>query len=119
MSANVSRKRSHIEGQEDGHAENLSEIDDSGGLRQRERDERFWFEDGTIILVAGKVEFKVYAHPLVEHSPVFKDMLSLPREEGTFTDASKPPVEALVHLPDPPDDLRYLFEVIMPAKVLW
>ncbi|TFK84837.1 hypothetical protein K466DRAFT_601699 [Polyporus arcularius HHB13444] len=118
MSANVSRKRSHIEGQEDGHAEKLSEIDDSGGLGQREQDERFWFEDGTIILVAGKVEFKVYARPLVEHSPVFKDMLSLPQEEGTFMDASKPPVEALVHLPDSPDDLRYLFEVIMPAKVL-
>ena len=47
------------------------------------RDEEFWFDDGTIVLVAGDIEFKVYARPLVGHSLVFKDILSLPQPEAT------------------------------------
>ena len=43
------------------------------------RDEEFWYEDGTIILIAADVEFRVYRGPLEKHSAVFRDMLSFPQ----------------------------------------
>ena len=44
-----------------------------------ERDENFWYEDGTIILIAATVGFRVYRGPLAKHSPVLRDMLSFPQ----------------------------------------
>ncbi|OJT06025.1 hypothetical protein TRAPUB_3123 [Trametes pubescens] len=43
------------------------------------KDEELWFEDGTLILIARDVKFRIYKGPLIAHSPVFKDMLSLPQ----------------------------------------
>lgn len=40
----------------------------------RARDAEFWFEDGTIVLVARDVEFRVYKSILADHSPVFSNM---------------------------------------------
>ncbi|RDX48949.1 hypothetical protein OH76DRAFT_1351594 [Lentinus brumalis] len=120
MSARITRKRARLDGidipdlPKIGRVDEWAESDSEG--EERARDEEFWFDDGTIVLIAGQVEFKVYARPLVEHSPVFKDMLSLPQPESTT--ASKVPIRPRVHLSDSPDDLRYLFEVLMPAKVL-
>ncbi|RPD58570.1 hypothetical protein L226DRAFT_572898 [Lentinus tigrinus ALCF2SS1-7] len=112
MSAHVSRKRARTEVQEDAATE---AIDDSDAGGQPVRDEEYWFEDGTIILLAGNVEFKVYACLLVKHSPVFKDMLSLPQPEDASSNPVRPPT---VRLEDFPDDLKYVFEVIMPANAL-
>ncbi|TFK84838.1 hypothetical protein K466DRAFT_588600 [Polyporus arcularius HHB13444] len=44
-------------------------------------------------------------------------MLSLP-QPGTATDARHVHDHPLVHLSDSPEDLKYLFGVVMPAKVL-
>ncbi|RPD58558.1 hypothetical protein L227DRAFT_576943 [Lentinus tigrinus ALCF2SS1-6] len=44
-----------------------------------ERTKLFWPEDGTIILLAGQVKFRVYRGVLTEHSPLFAEMLSLPQ----------------------------------------
>ena len=38
------------------------------------KDKEFWFNDGTVILVAQDVEFCIYKGILAEHSPVFSDM---------------------------------------------
>ncbi len=45
----------------------------------KKRDNELWFEDRTVILVARDVEFRVYKGLLADHSPVFRDMFSLPQ----------------------------------------
>ena len=77
-----------------------------------QRDSELWFEDGTIILVARGVGFKVYRGPLVDHSPVFKDMLSLPQPAATQVAPACP----VIPLPDSPADLRHVLRVLMPTK---
>ena len=56
---------------------------DEGGLedRVRARDEDFWFEDGTVVLVAEGVEFRVYEGLLADHSPVLRDMFMFSGED--------------------------------------
>lgn len=109
MSAQRARKRARIDGEQEG----AQDTHDGSPVR----DEEFWFEDGTIVLVAGDIEFKVYARPLVRHSLVFKDMLSLPQPEATDASNALAPPPA-VHLSDSPGDLRYVFEVLMPVQEL-
>ncbi|KAH9887005.1 hypothetical protein C8Q73DRAFT_714271 [Cubamyces lactineus] len=41
-------------------------------------DDDLWFEDGNVIVVAGDTEFRLFKGPLVAHSLVFEEMLSLP-----------------------------------------
>ncbi|KAL1938152.1 hypothetical protein VTO73DRAFT_11981 [Trametes versicolor] len=78
----------------------------------RKRDEEFWYCDGSIILVAGDVEFRIYKGLLADHSPVFKDMFSLPQPPATASPTNDPcPV---VYLSDSPDDLRHVLRAYMP-----
>lgn len=44
---------------------------------------KFWFEDGTVVLVADVegVEFRVYKGPLADHSPVLGDMFMFSGED--------------------------------------
>ena len=58
--------------------------------------------------------FKIYRGPLVQHSQVFKDMLSVPQP---------PPAEAVcndalhtVRLTDSPEDLRHFLRALVPSK---
>ncbi|KAI0351203.1 hypothetical protein OH77DRAFT_957746 [Trametes cingulata] len=71
----------------------------------------FWYEDGTIILTAGNEAFKVYKGPLIEYSPVFRDMLSLPQPDS-HQDQSCP----IIPLSDAPLDVSCLLGVFMPSK---
>ncbi|KAH9916564.1 uncharacterized protein BXZ73DRAFT_105759 [Epithele typhae] len=43
------------------------------------RDEEFWFDDGSIILLVQNVEFRIYKGLLTEHSSAFVDLFSLPQ----------------------------------------
>ncbi len=106
MATCVPRKRARLE--EDGELEGM------GG--KAERDKTFWFHDGTIVVLAGNIEFKVYAGPLIEHSPVFQVMFSLPQAgaDPSAADRVRPPV----HLSDSPCELRYLFELMLPSETL-
>lgn len=73
------------------------------------RDEEFWFEDGTVTLVAGNIQFLVYRGVLASHSPVFADMFSLPQPLPN-DDSPEPPIPTIhiVYLSDSPEDLRHL-----------
>ena len=75
------------------------------------RDEEFWFEDGNVILVARDVEFRIYKGLLADHSPVFRDMFSLPQPPAP-SDGEIPPCP-IVHLSDSPEDLRYVLRIYM------
>lgn len=68
----------------------------------------FWFEDGSVILLAGSVAFKVHRGQLARHSEVFRDLLSLPQpiDEASFEGCP------LVELHDSPTDLWYLLRAL-------
>ncbi|RDX49030.1 hypothetical protein OH76DRAFT_1382842 [Lentinus brumalis] len=81
---------------------------------QSQRDEEFWFEDGSIILVARDVEFRVYMRVLADHSTVFADMFSLPQPASV---TSNPTCDIpTVHLEDSPEDLRHILRALLPRQ---
>ena len=82
-----------------------------------ERDKEFWYKDGTIILMAGDFEFRVYRGPLERHSPVFRDMLSMPQppESGNKDKENGCPV---IPLSDSPQELRHLLRAVAVGDTL-
>ncbi|EIW56927.1 uncharacterized protein TRAVEDRAFT_128217 [Trametes versicolor FP-101664 SS1] len=90
---------------------------DSDESVARTRDDEFWYSDGSIILVARDVEFRVYKGLLTHHSPVFRDMFSLAQPPAV---SSSVPVESaetlcpVVRLSDSPEDMRHILRVYMP-----
>ncbi|EJF60257.1 hypothetical protein DICSQDRAFT_63341, partial [Dichomitus squalens LYAD-421 SS1] len=78
------------------------------------RDYGLWYEDGTIILIARNVEFRVYRGPLAKHSPLFRDMLSNPQPiepHLLYQEQEQSPECPLIHLSDSPEDLRHVLRV--------
>ncbi|RPD58554.1 hypothetical protein L226DRAFT_489919 [Lentinus tigrinus ALCF2SS1-7] len=80
-----------------------------GAIEEHKQDEEFWYEDGNIVLVVGDVKFRVFRGILADHSPVFREMFSLPQ----------PPVEAtcpcpVIHLIDSPKEMRHILRVCFP-----
>ncbi|RDX48944.1 hypothetical protein OH76DRAFT_1404136 [Lentinus brumalis] len=114
MSARVTRKRARMEAEQaEEHVGSTSATESvDASTPDFERDEELWYEDGTIILVARGIGFKVYKGPLVDHSPVFKDMLSLPQPATTAAAPNCP----VIPLPDSPADLRHVLRLLMPSK---
>ncbi|KAI0742511.1 hypothetical protein C8Q80DRAFT_1188920 [Daedaleopsis nitida] len=82
------------------------------------RDDEFWFQDGNLLLVTQDVEFRVYQGPLIAHSPVFKDMLSLPQPEPPRYEREGSSSCPTVHLSDSPEDLRHFLRVFVSGKAL-
>ncbi|KAI1795381.1 hypothetical protein LXA43DRAFT_882046 [Ganoderma leucocontextum] len=77
------------------------------------RDEELWFEDGTVALVAGNVEFCFYKDLLEDQSPVFRDMFASPQPS---TPPGEPSECARVHLSDSAEDVRELLRMLLPDK---
>lgn len=80
------------------------------------RDDKFWFEDGNIVLIARNIEFRVYKGILAKHSSVFQDMFSLPppvAPESSRDTAAPADACPVVHLSDSPEDLRHVLRVCM------
>ncbi|PIL26280.1 hypothetical protein GSI_12036 [Ganoderma sinense ZZ0214-1] len=90
-------------------------------LRAREaarKDEEFWLEDGTVILVARDVEFRVYKGLLSSLSPVFKALFA---ECQTLRRVSVDEQQTLscpvVPVSDSPEDLRHLLRVCFTKRL--
>ncbi|RPD76889.1 hypothetical protein L226DRAFT_353870 [Lentinus tigrinus ALCF2SS1-7] len=84
-----------------------------------QRDEELWFSDGNLILLARNFEFRVYQGPLITHSPIFKDMLSLPQPDDAHKREQKEGSScATVHLSDSPEDLRHFLQVFTSGRSL-
>ena len=74
-----------------------------------ERDGEFWFDDGTVILVASDVEFRFYKGLLASVSPVFKQLFADSRVVRTVPmDQEQTFSCPVVHVSDSPEDLRYV-----------
>ncbi len=75
-------------------------------------DPEFWFEDGSIVLVAHNIGFRVYKRLLSEHSPLFRDLFQMPQPAY----ASKVEGTPCVVLLDPPEQVRHLLRVLLPTN---
>ncbi|PIL26268.1 hypothetical protein GSI_12024 [Ganoderma sinense ZZ0214-1] len=81
----------------------------TGQGQASDRDDEFWFEDGTVILVAWNIEFRFYKGLLASVSPVFKQLFADCRAVRTVRmDQDQTFSCPVVHVPDSPEDLRYL-----------
>ncbi|KAI0370987.1 hypothetical protein BV20DRAFT_966095 [Pilatotrama ljubarskyi] len=101
--------------------ETRSDVRDTPGVAEApsaKRDGELWFEDGNLVLVAGDVEFKVYRGPLIAHSLVFTDMLSLPQPAGADHSERTERTCPVIPLHDSPDDLRHVLRVFVPGSSL-
>ncbi|KAI0711714.1 hypothetical protein C8Q76DRAFT_769456 [Earliella scabrosa] len=88
--------------------------DHTDGLKH---DEEFWYDDGTVILAARDVEFRIYGGLLAHHSPVLKELLAQahpmhPPPLAGNENSSCP----VVRLSDSPEDLRHLLRAYMPSR---
>ncbi|PIL26161.1 hypothetical protein GSI_11916 [Ganoderma sinense ZZ0214-1] len=86
-----------------------------------QRDEQLWYPDGNIILIAREIEFRLYQGPLMEHSRVFQDMLTMPQPPPSDTQPSSAasPACVTIHLDDSPEDLRHFLRVFVGKSFLY
>ena len=78
-------------------------------MAQPHRDEEFWFDDGTVILIASNVESRVYKSTLSEHSIVSSNKFALPKPSPDAR--SREYGCPIVHLGDSAMGLRELLRV--------
>ena len=72
------------------------------------KDDELWYEDGTVVIIAGDVAFRLYKGVLARASPIFQDMFAI----GQPGDAETMDGCSVVRLSDSPVDLRYFFRVL-------
>ena len=97
---------------EDTHP-NASTTDAALDLGNIQRSEEFWFDDGSIVLVAQqKTGFRVYRALLVAQSTIFADMFvsSSPSAEEMIEGCP------VVHLSDTPEDIAHFLRVLLPKS---
>ncbi|KAJ3532840.1 hypothetical protein NMY22_g7578 [Coprinellus aureogranulatus] len=80
------------------------EDDGSPSIEPPKKSDKLWFEDGSVVLQAENVQFKVHRSILAKHSTVFADLFKVPHP------ASEPTIEGcpLVHLQDSAEDLKHV-----------
>ncbi|KAI0753829.1 hypothetical protein C8Q74DRAFT_1211338 [Fomes fomentarius] len=78
------------------------------------RDTEIWFDDGSIVLLAGKTAFKVYHGILSAHSVVLADMFSFSQPESAPNLDGCP----LLYLSDNPVNLRHLLQELFPRPTI-
>lgn len=69
-----------------------------------------WFDDGNIVIQAKETLFKVHKSVLALHSPVFKDMFSIPQppQEGEIMIEGCP----VIRVSDSPVDVTIVLEAL-------
>ncbi|OBZ70939.1 hypothetical protein A0H81_09344 [Grifola frondosa] len=77
-----------------------------------QRDEEFWFRDGSIVLIARNIAFRVYQGLIAEQSDIFRDLFAVPQPMNPDMMDDCP----AVHLSDSPEDLRHLLRVLLPSQ---
>lgn len=119
MSARVTRKRARTESEDTPkqdpeeadttHTDPPAPSDQPENEPSLERDEEFWINDGTVILVATNVEFRIYRGLLSDHSPVFKSMFAEQHPTRVVPiDEQQSITCPVIQLTDSPQDLRHI-----------
>ena len=63
-----------------------------------------WFDDGSVVLQAENIQFKVHRSVLCRHSSVFRDVFSMPHPKDEPTVDSCP----VIYLQDSAEDLKHM-----------
>lgn len=71
-----------------------------------------WFDDGSLVIQASSVRYRVHRTIVCKHSSIFRDMVAMPQPGGTSDDENTFDGCPLVRLSDSPDDLSVLLEAI-------
>ena len=138
MSARVTRKRARTEEEESqvvkpeeasantgtsSTNERTTGISDFGEPSQLKKDEEFWFDDGTVILHAGDVEFRVYRGLLESHSTVLAELFAQPHSTRAVSFGGKYSLPCpIVKLSDTPYDVRHVLRCCIPrdsGRYVW
>ena len=93
------------------HVESAPDPDETGV----QTDEQVWFPDGNVVVVAAnKVAFRVHKGILSLRSDIFRDLFSLANVDAATAET----IEGcpVVHLTDPPEEIRHLFLVLCCGK---
>ncbi|KDR86010.1 hypothetical protein GALMADRAFT_85228 [Galerina marginata CBS 339.88] len=85
-----------------------TESDDEGNVEEPLKSAAYWFEDGNVMLQAGKTQFRVHCSILSRHSQVFQDMFSFPQPKNETLFEGCP----LVHVTDAPKDWENIFSIL-------
>lgn len=102
-SSTRSRKKKKIEGGED-----------EGKALVQSCDAKFWFEDGTLLVIAGDgVAFKVYSGILAYHSETLKEMISQGPWQATSSTHEQYGCELVLHLSECGEDIALLFDIFL------
>ncbi|TBU38342.1 hypothetical protein BD309DRAFT_874578 [Dichomitus squalens] len=81
-------------------------------------DGEFWLGDGTVILVAGTIEFRVYKGLLAAYSPVLKDLFARKHPFRDVPSGDRHDIPCpVVRVSDSPDDLRHLLRVCIAGRM--
>ncbi|EIW56857.1 uncharacterized protein TRAVEDRAFT_127869 [Trametes versicolor FP-101664 SS1] len=98
-------------------------LDDSEDHQLLLAGDRFWFEDGNVILVAGDTRFRVYQGLLAAQSSVLahifsstSQLVNTPTSEEIISGLGDPCL--VVRLSDSPEDLRHMLRLFMPSALL-
>ncbi|KAH9829559.1 uncharacterized protein C8Q71DRAFT_400750 [Rhodofomes roseus] len=80
------------------------------------RDERFWYEDGNVIIIAQGVGFRVFKGLLAADSEVFRDMLSLAKPAPDLSRESGLDDCPVVHVTDTAAEVRSLLAILLGGR---
>ena len=86
----------------------ILEVSDFSKVLDPSTQSDFWFEDGSVVLIAQNIKFKVHRGMLARHSLIFQDLLSLPPPMDQRTIDGCP----IIELHDLPDDVWYLLRAL-------
>ncbi|KAI1792218.1 hypothetical protein LXA43DRAFT_887864 [Ganoderma leucocontextum] len=130
MSARLTRKRARTDPEEDPQdakpdesslnpgtlADSEANVSDPAEeATQLKKDPEFWFDDGTVILHAGDVEFRVYRGLLESHSTVFTELFAQSQSKRTVSFDGQHNIPCpVVNLSDSAHDLRHVLRCCMP-----
>ncbi|PIL26261.1 hypothetical protein GSI_12017 [Ganoderma sinense ZZ0214-1] len=139
MSARTTRKRARTEEQDEdlplpkreldvdgsaggpGPSNSQPEADSEGQAREGQvfkKDEEFWFEDGTVIIVARDTEFRVYEGLLAGLSPVFRGLFAESHEQRIVPMRGGQTLSCpIVGVSDAPGDLRHLLRACFSRRL--
>ncbi|KZT11953.1 uncharacterized protein LAESUDRAFT_670134 [Laetiporus sulphureus 93-53] len=71
-----------------------------------------WYSDGSVVLVAKNIAYRVHATIMAAHCEVFKDMFSMPQPSVSDPDAETHEDVPVLRLQDDPVDLKHLLKAI-------
>ena len=83
-------------------------MDTPDSLDELEKHPELWWEDGNVVLVAGKKGFKAHRSVLSRKSAIFNDMFAVSGQSPQDTFECIP----VVHLADDPEELAYFLDAM-------